>query len=109
MRPPALTADAVGFLAGRPLVLRASPRHGCCGGHALVPVAEVGPPADPDRYERLDDGPVVCFVERGLGPPSTAWRVDAVGFGRWRRLYLDGADALPTPAVHDRTETRFDP
>jgi hypothetical protein len=95
--PPA----AAELLAGRPLVLRASPRHGCCGGHALVPVAEVGPPPEPDRYDRLDDGSVVCFVEHGLGTQPAAWSVDAVGFGRWRRLYLDGAAGLPTPAARD--------
>jgi hypothetical protein len=105
-RAPSLTPAAVEHLAGRPLVLRASPRHGCCGGHALVPVAEVGPPVDPDRYQRLDDGPVVCFVERGIGPPAAAWQVDAVGFGRWRRLYLDGADTLSTPVHPDRRRTR---
>jgi hypothetical protein len=89
---PTLSPAAVEHLAGRPLVLRASPRHGCCGGHALVPVAEAGPPTDPDRYRRVEDGPVVCFVDPALDPELLAgWYVDAVGFGRWRRLYLDGA------------------
>jgi hypothetical protein len=90
---PTLTPAAVEHLAGRPLVLRASPRHGCCGGHALVPVAEPGPPADPLRYHRVEDGPVVCFVDPALGTELVAsWHVDVVGFGRWRRLYLDGAE-----------------
>jgi hypothetical protein len=91
MQPPTLTPAAVEHLAGRPLVLRASPRHGCCGGHALVPVAEVGPPAEPERYQLLDDGPVACFVDPQLGAQASRWGVDAVGIGRWRRLHLDGA------------------
>jgi hypothetical protein len=97
VRAPTLTAAAVEHLAGRPLVLRASPRHGCCGGHALVPVAEVGPPADPDRYHRIEDGPVDCLVDPALDTELVGdWRVDAVGLGPWRRLYLDGAES-PDP------------
>jgi hypothetical protein len=94
MPAPAVTNGAIDHLAGRPLVLRASPRHGCCGGHALVPVAEVGPPREPARYRLVEDGPVRCFVDPRLGSQPAGWRVDAVGFGRWRRLHLEGAHSL---------------
>jgi len=88
---PTLTSAAVEYLAGRPLVLRASPRHGCCGGHAFVPVAEVGPPKEPDRYDLVETGSVTCFIDPSLDSQPDTWRVDAVGFGRWRRLHLDDA------------------
>ena len=102
MRGPTLTDAAIGHLGGRPLVLRASPRHGCCGGSALLPVAEVGPPAEPGRYERLDHGPVTCFVDPRLVADAQGWRVDVAGIGRWRRLQLDGALGIdPTHAEGD--------
>ena len=95
MRPPTLTPAAVEHLAGRPLVLRASPRNGCCGGHAAIPVAEVGPPSPPDGYTVTAGGPVRCFLAPELGGQQIAsWTVDAVGFGRWRRLHLDGTEGI---------------
>jgi hypothetical protein len=95
---PTVTAAAVAHLAGRPLVLRLSPRHGCCGGHALVPVAEVGPPTSSDGYRQLDEGGIVCFVDQRLRDEPATWRVDVVGIGRWKRLHLEGAEGvLPEP------------
>jgi hypothetical protein len=94
MPGPTLTTVALAHLAGRPLVLRLSPRHGCCGGLALVPVAEVGPPSEPERYLRYDDGPVACFVDEALEDEAARWCVDAAGVGRWRRLVLVGAEGF---------------
>jgi hypothetical protein len=95
VRPPTLTPAAVDHLAGRPLVLRASPRNGCCGGRAAVPVAEAGPSGPPAGYTVAAAGPVRCFVAPELaGQPIEGWTVDAVGIGRWRRLHLDGAEGL---------------
>ena len=88
MSGPRISAAVAAHLAGRPLVLRASPRNGCCGGRALVPVAEVGPPADLDAYRRVEIGSVPCFVDHRLGDQVETWRVELVGFGRWRRLHL---------------------
>jgi hypothetical protein len=90
---PRLTAAAVAHLDGRPLVVRASPRHGCCGGHASLPVAEVGPPTEPDRYVVVE-GAVTCFVARDLGADPSGWEVDSAGIGRWRRLQIVGAEGL---------------
>lgn len=105
MHAPTFTSAAVDHLDGRPLVLRASPRHGCCGGHAAVPVAEVGPPQDPTRYRRVEGGPVTCFVDPDLGVDPGAWAVDAAGIGRWRRLQLLGAEAVdPHPHQHPHGE-----
>jgi hypothetical protein len=97
MRAPTLTTAAVDHLDGRPLVLRASPRHGCCGGRASVPVAEVGPPDDPARYHRIETGDAVCYLDPELGSQVGSWRVDAVGVGRWRRLHLDGSQGIAPP------------
>jgi hypothetical protein len=95
VHPPTLTAAAVEHLAGRPLVLRASTRNGCCGGRAAVPVAEVGTPSPPDGYAVAAAGPVRCFVAPELaGQRIESWTVDAVGIGRWRRLYLDGTEGI---------------
>lgn len=94
MRGPRITDDAVAHLAGRPLVLRASPRHGCCGGRALVPVAEIGPPADPAAYRRVETGPVPCFIDRRLDDQADGFGVELVGFGRWRRLQLVDAHGI---------------
>jgi hypothetical protein len=85
-----ITDRAVEHLAGRPLVLRASPRHGCCGGSAAVPVAEVGPPADPEGYLPAQVGDVEVHVDPLLGPTGS-WVVDVDGLWRWARLRVDGA------------------
>ncbi len=94
MGSPTLTQAAVDHLAGRSLVLRVSPRHGCCGGQALLPVAEVGPPARPADYHTLQAGEVTCFVDPRLTDAVAGWTVDTIGIGRWRRLHLDGAQGI---------------
>lgn len=94
MPTPRLTPAAVAHLADRPLLIRVSPRHGCCGGHALVPVAEVGTPDEPDDYRtELIDG-VTCFIDLRLGDDLGAWTIDASGIGRWKRLHIDGAEGV---------------
>ena len=102
-RAPEVSDAARDHLAGRPLVLRASPRHGCCGGRALVPVAEVGPPADPHTYLRLDGAPVPCYLDPRLEAQPDGWRVELVGIGRWRRLHLlDARGGDPTSSQERR-------
>lgn len=94
MSTPRLTPTASEHLAGRPVVVRSSPRNGCCGGRAEVPVAEPGPPRDLTRYRTVDAGGVRWYLDRSLPDEMSAWTVDVVGFGRWRRLLLDGATNL---------------
>jgi hypothetical protein len=92
-RGPILTPSAVEHLDGRPLVLRVERRNGCCGGHTVVPVADIGPPAEPERYTAVPtDDEVVCYLDPLLLDVAAAARVDVVGIGRWRRLYLEGID-----------------
>jgi hypothetical protein len=95
---PGLTASAARHLAGRGVVLRLGVRHGCCGGRALLPVAEVGPPDEPDRYVRRTGGGTTWYVDPRLRDDVRGWTVDAVGIGRWRRLHLAGAEGLGGPA-----------
>ena len=103
MPGPRISDAVTAHLDGRPLVLRASPRHGCCGGRALVPVAEVGPPADPHVYRRLDAGPVPCFIDPRLGDQADDLGVELVGFGRWRRLHLTDSQGIdPTRCEEHR-------
>jgi hypothetical protein len=104
MALPTLSPAAFAHLDGRPVVLRGSPRHGCCGGSAVLPVAEIGPPRQPERYLQRHDGDVTWFVEPSLAELAGRWTVDAVGFGRWRRLLLDGAEPLDL-ATTDRPST----
>jgi len=100
MRTPRLTPAAVAHLAGRPLLLRVSPRHGCCGGHALLPVAEVGSPDDPDAYRTETIDGVTYFVDPRLGEDLGNWTIDASGIERWKRLHIDGAEGVnPSPAA----------
>ena len=99
MSLPTLTPAALAHLDGRSVLLRGSPRHGCCGGSAVLPVAELGPPREPDRYRELHDGEVTWYVEEPLLAAAGGWTVDVVGIGRWRRLVLDGAEPLAQAPV----------
>ncbi|MCC5951389.1 MAG: hypothetical protein JJU45_04770 [Acidimicrobiia bacterium] len=90
-----LSAAAVEHLDGRPLVVRASHRNGCCGGAAEVPVAEPGLPQDPSGYERVDVDGVEAFVDRALDRRAD-WLVDVDRLWRWSRLCVEPARAGTT-------------
>ena len=93
--PPRLTASALDHLAGRPVHVRSSRRHGCCGGVVLVPdaqIAPVEPPADADRFEVSG---TTVYVERTLRGACGSWVIDTDGFARWRRLVVLGAEVAP--------------
>ena len=101
MRGPRLTPAVVEHLDGRPLLIRLSPRHGCCGGHALLPVAEAGPPDDPDDYlAQLIDG-VTCHVDPRLGDDLGDWTIEVYGIGRWKRLQIDGAEGTDPSSAEE--------
>jgi hypothetical protein len=88
--PAAITDAARCYLSGRSVVLRSSPRHGCCGGMALLPVVEIGPPDDPTGYERVDMAGVEVFVDPRLDDVEW-WTIDLDGLLRWRRLVVRDA------------------
>ncbi len=89
---PNLTASAHAYLAGRPVHVRSSPRHGCCGGTASVPVAELGVPEDLDGVECFEVSGIEIYVDRGLLGADGSWTIDTDGFARWRRLVVLGVD-----------------
>ena len=77
---------------GGALTLRASPRHGCCGGTASLPVAEPGRPDDPaDWSMRTVDG-VAVYLDRALTGQEGPFIVRAEGFLGWRRLFVEVAE-----------------
>lgn len=88
--PPQVTAAARALLAGRPVHVRSSRRHGCCGGAASVPVAEPGLPAALDDVVRFDVSGIEVYVDRGLLGAYGSWTIDTDGFARWRRLVVLG-------------------
>ncbi len=86
-----LTAAARDWVSqqGGVVTLRAAPRHGCCGGHAAVPVAEARMPEAPADFERstVEGVDVYRTPELREGP----YRIELEGVWRWRRLAVEGA------------------
>jgi hypothetical protein len=76
------------------LMLRTSPRHGCCGGTVLVPVAEPGIPQTQTNWHRLKQGDLTIYLEDGLViPPGTVLRIRVDKFLNWHRLWVEGLEA----------------
>ncbi|MDZ7749758.1 MAG: universal stress protein [Halofilum sp. (in: g-proteobacteria)] len=90
---------------GGALTVRASPQHGCCGGHAAVPQAEARTPDAPEGYDCFAVDGVTVHLASGLAPGP--YRVDLEGFWRWRRLTVAGPvsawRAAPDPYREPRT------
>jgi hypothetical protein len=78
---------------GGAVTLRESPRHGCCGGTALLPVAEPRTPRRPDDWAvRQIDG-VIVYIEREFEMREGPLTIRAAGFGRWQRLFVERAES----------------
>lgn len=73
---------------GGVITLRAMPQHGCCGGHAALPVAEARVPGVPADYavETIDG----VTLYRAPALTAGCYRIDVEGFWRWRRLTVEG-------------------
>lgn len=95
VRPPHVTESARALLDGRPVHVRSSLRHGCCGGAASVPVAEPGAPEALDDVECLEASGIEIYVDRELPGTDGSWTIDTDGFARWRRLVVLGLDLAP--------------
>jgi hypothetical protein len=93
-----ISEDARRWLARRAgaMVIRVSPRHGCCGGLAGVPVAEPGMPTDPSGYRHERLGGIDVYIDLRLDTAGAlAIRLESLA-GRGR-LFVDGAQ-LDGPA-----------
>ena len=76
---------------GGAITLRHSTRHGCCGGRARVPVAEAGPPQNPQDYlETAIDGVHVFSPPDFVSDDDRTVTIELAGFWRWRRLVVEG-------------------
>jgi len=76
------------------LMLRASPRYGCCGGTVLLPVAEPGIPQTQTNWNQLERGDLTIYLEDGLIiPPGTLLRISVDKLLNWRRLSVEGLSA----------------
>ena len=77
---------------GSAITLRHSLRHGCCGGSARVPVAEIGEPVDPSQYLESVIDDVRIFRASSLAiDGATPITIDLAGLWRWRRFVVTGA------------------
>ena len=78
---------------GGVVTLRAAPQHGCCGGTALIPMAEPRVPDDSAGFEvQADEG---VTVYRAVSLDRGPYQVDLEGFLGWKRLVVEG---LVSPA-----------
>ncbi|PAU81637.1 hypothetical protein CK501_00340 [Halovibrio salipaludis] len=88
-----ITPEARDWVArqGGSMMLRASTRHGCCGGSASVPVADLGEPEDPTGYvsETREGIRVHVADDLRIEHPLT---VRLEGFLGFRRLFVDGVE-----------------
>lgn len=75
---------------GGAVTIRHSPRHGCCGGQAMLPVADALVPGDEADYERRTIDGVDVYRARSLTGAGVV-TIDVAGFWRWRRLIVAGA------------------
>jgi hypothetical protein len=73
------------------VTLRASPRHGCCGGTVLLPVVEPGAPEDTERWASIEVDGVQVYVEAGIEIPDGALiQIGVDRFFKWHRLWIEG-------------------
>jgi hypothetical protein len=93
--PLVLSPEAAAYARARggALTVRASPRHGCCGGTVGVPVAEAAAPPDPAAYRRADADGVAVYLDPALGGAPLGVGLNAL-LGM-RSLYVE---ALLSPA-----------
>jgi len=87
-----LSPEAAAFVRARggALTVRASPKHGCCGGTVAVLVAEPGAPADPGAFAVVEASGVRAY----LSPEASAAGPLRVGLDRFlalAALYVEGA------------------
>lgn len=75
---------------GGAVTLRGSRRHGCCGGTAFVPVAEIGRPGEPEGYRALEVDGITVFLEADVETGAEPLVIGVDELWRWRRLRVEG-------------------
>ncbi len=75
---------------GGAVTLRGSPRHGCCGGTAFVPVAHPGPPVGPSDHRSINSDGITVYLEPEMANGSEPLVIGVDGLWRWNRLRVDG-------------------
>lgn len=81
---------------GGHVMVRPSPRNGCCGGMVLLPVVDPGEPRERQSYRQVhQDGITVhidsSFLQNAAPPGSLTIGLD--GFWRWRKLWVAGLES----------------
>lgn len=87
-----LTSEVRNWLVrkDRAVTVRASRRHGCCGGISKVPVAEAGVPGEPEEYRRERIEGIDVYVARELDTAATM-TVRLESLLGCKRLFVEGA------------------
>jgi hypothetical protein len=79
---------------GGHVLLRRSPRHGCCGGRVFLPVVDLGEPAGANGYVAIERDGITIHMER---PLVFAWRgpltIGLTRLWQWRKLWVEGGEA----------------
>ncbi len=71
--------------------VRGAVRNGCCGTTVIVPVVDAGPPKGAAGHVLVEREGIRVFVDgRLLTDGPNLLRIGIEGFGRWRRLWLEG-------------------
>jgi hypothetical protein len=76
------------------LMLRTSPRHGCCGGTVILPVLEPGAPDSTENWGFLEHEGVHMYIEPGVVLPTDAVvHIGLDSFMKWHKLWIEGLEA----------------
>jgi hypothetical protein len=78
---------------GGHIMLRRSPRHGCCGGRVFLAVVDLGQPVDPAGYLLVAQDELFIHLDRTLlAAQATPLTIGLSKWWRWTELWVDGAE-----------------
>jgi hypothetical protein len=73
------------------LTLRASPRHGCCGGTVFLPIAEPGRTKGSESWPVTEQDGIRIYIEPGVNlPDHTHLRIGIDRLLMMTRLWVEG-------------------
>ncbi|WP_263834751.1 CC/Se motif family (seleno)protein [Salinibacter sp.] len=77
---------------GGVLMIRPSPRHGCCGGRVDLATVGTEPPADPEAYLETEQQGLTVYVHTSfMSLSDTPLHVGLDRLWLWSSLYVEGA------------------